>query len=463
VKVLLVEPPKRIWELMGDCVAPPLGLAQLAAVLEKEGIKVNLIDCNASEMGWSELEDFIGETQPDVVGATAMTPFFHQALGVMQAAKRVNPEIVTVLGGPHVTFAAGETLREHLEVDVVVRGEGERSLVDLIRCLEEDGDLTEVRGIAFRRDGEVVQTLSPPLVDVNALPPPAYHLLPMHKYHFTVFGRFTTILASRGCPHKCTFCSEWRFWGACWRPREPEIVVDEMELLHKRYGRESFWFGDDCFNVDGEHMRRICEGILERGLDIRWYYQGRADLVIKHKDLLPLMRKSGNLMVQIGVETSTDDELEDFRKHLTTEQVREAIELLRRHDIVSQGLIIVGTRKDNPSSIAHKVRYAKWLDIDFPIFTLFTPFPGTDVYEEAKSKGWLEVRDYSKYDMAHAIMPTEHLSRRQLASWYYWCFSNYYLDPLKLARGLLSKNDWKRKVWSHMVKYIGKQMIRAWF
>ena len=464
MRVLLVEPPKKIWELMGgNCISPPLGLAYLAAALEQEGIEVDILDCNASGVGWLGLEDFIREAQPDVIGTSAMTPFFHRALGAARAAKRANPNTVTVLGGPHVTFTAEETLLEHPEVDVVVRGEGERTLVELVRRLEGQGDLATVRGIAFRRDGQVVQTPQPPPLDVNALPLPAYHLLPMHKYVFTVFGKFTTILASRGCPFRCTFCSEWRFWGGRWRPRDPEAVVEEMELLNRKYGRQCFWFGDDCFNVDGEHMRRICEGILRRGLDVSWYYQGRADLVIKYKDLLPLMRRAGNLMVQIGVESSTDEELSRFRKRLTTDQVREAVELLRENDIVCQGLIIVGTRDDDPRSIMHKVRYAKRLDLDFPIFTMYTPFPGNEVYERARAKGWLEVRDYSKYDMAHAVMPTEHLTRRQLISWYYWCFSNYYLDPVKLAKGLFSRNEWKRKVWRHMLAYIGKQIVRSWF
>ena len=463
MRVMLIEPPKRVWELMGECVAPPLGLAQLAAVLEEEGIETYLLDCNASRIGWAGLGKAIAKVGPDIVGATAMTPFFYHALRVARMAKRVAPEIITVLGGPHVTYTPRETLLRHPEVDIVVRGEGELALVQLVRCLERGEDLSQVRGIAFRRNGQVIQTPLPLPVDMNALPLPAYHLLPMHRYYFNVLGRFAVVLASRGCPFRCTFCSEWRFWRAGWRPRHPKAVVDELELLHRRYGRESIWFGDDCFNVDGEYMEAICRGILERGLDIRWYYQGRADFVVKYADLLPLMRRSGNLMVQIGVETSTDEELRDFRKGLTIGVVREAIALLKRHDIVSQGLIIVGTRKDDARSIMHKVAYAKALDLDFPIFTLFTPFPGTDIYEEARAKGWLEVEDYSRYDMAHAVMPTEHLTRKQLTSWYLWCFSSYYLDALKLAKGLLARNEWKRKIWWHMLKYIAKQIWRAWF
>jgi len=446
---------------MGDYVSPPLGLLQLAAVLEAAGIDVDIIDCNASEIGWTALGDTIKQLQPNIIGATATTPFFYEALGVMQVTKKVSPDTVTVLGGPHVTFTSEETLRQHPEVDVIVRGEGEQTLLELVRCHEKGDDVSQVKGVAFRHNREVEQTPPQAPVNVDELPLPAYHLLPMQKYYFTILGKFATILSSRGCPHRCTFCSEWRFWGGKWRPRNPKKVVDEIELLNTKYDRESFWFGDDCFNANAKHIQGICSEIMARGLDISWFYQGRADLVMKHKELLPQMRQSGNLMAQIGVESSTNKELKEFNKDLTVEQVKEAIDLLQKHDIVAQGLQIIGTRRDNADSIAHKVRCMKWLDPAFPIFTMFTPFPGSDVYEEAKANGWLETLDYSLYDMSHAIMPTEHLSRKQLMSLYQWCFMSYYLDPVKIVKGLASRNNWKRRVWRHMLKYTAKQIARS--
>ena len=461
MKVLLVEPPRQSWELMGTCVSPPLGLAQLAAVLETAGIEVNIIDCNASGIGWQALGKTIEQLQPNIIGATATTPFLFEALRAIQIAKKLNPNVVTVLGGPHATFAAEETLCQHSELDVIARGEGEQTLLELVRCYEKGDDISQVKGIAFRYNQEVRQTPPQPPVDVDELPLPAYHLLPMEKYYFTIFGKFATVLSSRGCPHRCTFCSEWRFWGEKWRPRNPKKVVDEIELLHKKFGRECFWFGDDCFNANAEHIQGICSEIMARGLDISWYYQGRADLVIKHKELLPQMRQSGNLMAQIGVESATNKELKEFNKQLTMEQVKEAIDLLQKHDIVAQGLQIIGTRRDNANSISHKLRCMKWLDPAFPIFTMFTPFPGSDVYEEAKANGWLETLDYSLYDMAHAIMPTEYLSRKQLMSLFHWCFMSYYMDPVKIVKGLASRNNWKRRIWRHMLKYTAKQIIRS--
>ena len=461
MKVLLVEPPKKTWGVMGDYIAPPLGLALLAGVLEQAKIPVDIIDCNAHGIPFSGLREIITEAKPDIVGATALTPSFDDALQVMRTAKKANPNIRTVLGGPHVTFTAEDTLLHHSEIDYIVRGEGEHAFLDLVTCLERDKGFASAKSIAFRNCNEITISPDAPLIDVDSIPMPAYHLLPMQKYHFTVLDKYATVLSSRGCPFQCTFCSEWRFWGARWRPRDPKRVVDEIEVLHTKYGRESFWFGDDCFNHRSDHVAGICDEIIKRDLDISWFYQGRADSVIKQKELLPRMRASGNLMVQIGIESSTDSELMRFKKGLRTTQVKEAIDLLRKNDIVSQGLIIVGTREDNADSIIHKLNYMKWLNPDFPIFTTLTPFPGSDAYEEAKTNGWIQSKDYSQYDMSHVIMPTEYLSRDQLSSILYWCFKSYYMDPIKITKGLLSKNRWNRKIWKHMLKYIGRQILSS--
>jgi len=449
--------------MMGHFIVPPLGLAQLAGVLEADHVDVEIVDCNASALTWDDLGRVIADRKPTLVGTSAMTTFMPTAASVMQMAKDIDQSITTVVGGPHVTFLPKETLQNHPEIDMVGRGEGERVIVDLVRCLQGAGDLGRVRGIAFRRDGEIVQTPLPDPVDLDMLPMPAYHLLPMQAYYFIVFEKFCTVLASRGCPFNCVFCAERGFWGPGWRPRDPKIVGEELELLYERHGRESIWFGDDCFNVDGEHMAQICEEILRRDLKLNWYYQGRADLLIKHQEYLPLMRRAGNLMVQIGIEADSDEELRGLRKNLTGEQVKEAVRLLRENGIVCQGLMILGTRQDDANSILRKVEYLKWLDIDFPVFTIYTPFPGTDAYTEAKEKGWLETDDYALYDMAYPIISTEHLTRKQVIGLYNRCFASFYTDPLMLARGFLSTMHWKRVIWKYMLKFAAKLYMRRYW
>ena len=463
MRVLLLEPPKVPWEMMGDVVAPPLGLAQLAGCLEAADIPVEILDANALRVGWDELGAAIARTSPDLIGITVYTPYVPEVSRAVRVARQAASQAVIVLGGPHVTFTAEETLGTMPEVDVVARGEGDRIIVDLAQALDAGDGLEGVPGISFRRDGQIVETPAPPPVDVTTLPLPAFHLLPMDRYRWPELGGpFATIIASRGCPFKCTFCSEWPFWRDGWRPYEPEMVVEQLDILVNRYGRNNIWFGDDCFNVDRDHVAAICEGILQRGIDVNWYYQGRADLLVKYKDLLPLTRRAGNRMVQIGIEASSDEQREELNKQLSTETVEEAVRLLRQNDIVCQGMMIVGVPSDSPRTFEHKVRFIKRLDVDFPVFVIYALFPGTPAFDEAVAQGWIELpADYTRHDMAHALMPTRHMTRRQVLNYTGWAFTSVYFHPIRLVRGVFSRNDWRRRMWRQMLAYIGKQVARS--
>jgi radical SAM superfamily enzyme YgiQ (UPF0313 family) len=299
-------------------------------------------------------------------------------------------------------------------------------------------------------------------VDPRTLPTPAFHLLPMDRYWFaSLGGPFATILASRGCPFHCTFCSEWPFWRGGWRPYDPEEVVEQLDIVVTRYGRRNVWFGDDCFNVNGDHIAAICEGILRRGIDVDWYYQGRADLVVKHKDLLPLMRRAGNRMVQIGVEASNDEQRAALNKQLETGTAEEAVRQLRANDIVVQAMLIVGLPDDSPRTFREKVGFAERLDVDFPVFLVYTLFPGAQDYDRAMAEGWIELpANYAHHDMAHVLMPTAHMSKQQIWSYTRWAWTTIYLNPIRLARHLLSRNRWRRQNWWGMLVYIGKQTAR---
>jgi len=462
MRVLLLEPPKTPWEMMGDVVAPPLGLAQLAGCLEAADIPVEILDANALGIGWDGLGPAIARTNPDLIGITVYTPWVPDVARAVRVARQAAPEAVIALGGPHVTFTAEETLETMPEVDVVARGEGDQIIVELARTLEGGNRLERVPGISFRRDGQVVETPVAPPLDPTTLPMPAFHLMPMERYYFaSLGGPFATVIASRGCPFRCTFCSEWPFWGGGWRPHYPEQVVEQIDLLVNRYGRQNIWFGDDCFNVNGEHMAAICEGILQRGIDVNWYYQGRADLVVKYKDLLPLLRRSGNRMVQIGIEASNDEQRAELNKQLRTETAEETVRLLRQNDIVCQAMLIVGLPGDTPRTFEEKVRLVNRLDVDFPVFLVYTLFPGAPDYDKAIAEGWIELpANYAHHDMAHVLVPTEHMTPRQIYNYTRWAWTTVYLNPIRLVRNLLSRNKWRRQNWWGMLVYIAKQTAR---
>jgi radical SAM superfamily enzyme YgiQ (UPF0313 family) len=462
MRVLLLEPPKTPWEMMGDVVAPPLGLAQLAGCLEQAQIPVEILDANALEIDWQGLGAAIAQKEPDLVGITVFTPWVPDVRRAVRVAHEAVPQATIVLGGPHATFTTEETLQTMPEVDVVVRGEGDQILIDLVRVLDEGNSLQNVPGISYRQNGHFVENPAPPPLDLSDLPNPAFHLLPMERYHFaSLGGPFATVVASRGCPFQCSFCSEWPFWRSGWRPHNPQKVVDQLDVLVNRYKRKNIWFGDDCFNVNGDHMAAICEGILQRGIDVNWYYQGRADLVVKHKDLLPLARRAGNRMVQIGIEASNDEQRNELNKQLGTETVKEAVKLLRQNDIVCQGMQIVGLRDDTPKTFEQKVRLVNQLDVDFPVFLVYTLFPGAPDYDRAVAEGWIDLpANYARHDMAHVLMPTQQMSPRQIWAYTRWAWTSVYLHPVRLARNLLSRNEWRRQNWWGMLVYIGKQTAR---
>jgi radical SAM superfamily enzyme YgiQ (UPF0313 family) len=464
--VLLVEPPKTPWLMMGEVVALPLGLAQLAGCLEEAGISVGILDANALELDPEALGAAVAGQNPDLVGMTAFTPWLPDVVRAVRAVRRAAPQTTIALGGPHVTFTAAETLATVPEVDIVARGEGEGIIIELARAVEAGTGLDQVPGLTFRGDGangDIVENPAPPPVDPRTLPLPAFHLLPMERYYFaSLGGTFATLLASRGCPFHCTFCSEWPFWRGGWRPYDPEQVVEQLDIVVNRYGRRNVWFGDDCFNVSGEHIAAICEGILERGIEVDWYYQGRADMVVKHKELLPLMRRAGNRMVQLGIEASNDEQRQALNKQLSTGTAEEAVRLLRAHDVVCQGMIIVGLPDDSPETFKEKVRFVTRLDVDFPVFLVYTLFPGAQDYDKALAEGWIErPLNYAHHDMAHVLMPTQHMNRQQIWNYTRWAWTTVYLDPIRLVRSLASRNRWRRQNWWGMLTYIGKQTVRG--
>jgi len=465
MRVLLVEPPKIPWEMMGDVVALPLGLAQLAGCLEQAGIPVEILDANALEIGWQGLGAAIAQAEPDLIGMTVFTPFVPEIARAVRVAREAAPGAVIALGGPHVTFTVEETLETMPEVDVVARGEGDQIIVDLARAVEASAGLEGVPGISFRQDaatGQIVDNPAAAPLDPARLPNPAFHLMPMERYHFpSLGGPFATVVASRGCPFQCTFCSEWPFWRGGWRPHDPEQIVEQIDILVNRYARKNIWFGDDCFNVNHDHVAAICEGILQRGIDVNWYYQGRADLLVKHQDLLPLMRRAGNRMVQVGIEASNDEQRDELNKQLRTETVEEAVRLLRQHDIVCQGMLICGLPDDLPRTFEQKVHMVNRLNVDFPVFLVYTLFPGAPAYEEALAEGWIELpADYARHDMAHVLVPPRQMTPQQVYSYTRWAWLTVYLHPVRLARNLFSRNEWRRQNWGGMLAYIGKQSIR---
>jgi len=463
MKVLFVEPPKDIWFVMGEYLPPPFGIIQLAAYLEREvkDVEIKVLDCNAQQVDWKDMEKKVESFNPDIVASSALaTCNTYLVARTLATAKKVNPNILTVAGGQHFTATAEESLKMYPEIDIIVRGEGEKTFAELAKKASKNSSFSRIKGISFRHNNEIRQNPPRPFIkNLDDLPLPGYHFVKdvVHKYHFAAMtGRdvpFALIEGSRGCSHKCTFCSQWKHWQGTWRTKSPQRIADEMEFCYRNYGSRFIWLTDDNSGL-GTRASELADGIVERGIaeDIMWFMQLRCDDVVKSKDLLPKMRKSGLRWVLLGVENSSQSTLETFRKNITVEDARHAVKLLKENDIFAHAMFIIGERKDTAKSIAELREFANELDPDLVIFGILTPFPGTELFEEAKRNGWIEDQNWSNYDMIHAVMPTETLSRKQVQEELYKCYSNFYGSMSRRFQGLFSRNELRRRIYWYMAR-----------
>jgi len=462
MKILFVEPPKDFWFVMGEYLPPPLGILQLASYLEahNKDVDISVLDCQAERVDWKGLGKRIESFRPDIVAPSALaTCDTYSVLRVLETTKKVDPNITTVVGGRHFTATSEESLEMYPEIDVIVRGEGEETLSELVQAVKVKKPLSKVQGISFRRDGKIIHMVDRPLIDnLDSLPFPGYHFVKdyMKKYHFTMMTGSNTpyalVEASRGCCHRCTFCSQWRFWGGTWRTKSAKRIVDEIEYCNREFGSRFFWFTDDNFGL-GERAEELSDGIISRGIskDIMWFTQARCDDIVTYERILPKMHKAGNLWILTGLESNSQVILESFRKDIDPSIAKQAVKLLKKNDIFAQATFIIGERKDSRESIKSLQDFANDVDPDISIFMTLTPYPGTELYENAKKNGWIEDTNWANYDMAHAIMPTEYLSRKEIQEELYECYRSYYGSTRRRITGLFSPNVLKRRTYRYLM------------
>jgi len=305
---------------------PPLGLLYIGAVLEKEGIEVEIVPADVLKMSWRDIEGKIRRDQPDVVGVTSTTENRFQSFELVRLAKKAHPSVLTVMGGPHASMAAEDAVTHIPELDVVVRGEGEETTLDLCRALERgkgENGVGHIAGITHRVNGRVVSNRPrSPIFNLDGLPFPAFHLVPFEKYNFRIDvpgeGPLpaVNIMTSRGCPFNCNFCATPINWGRAVRTRSPLNVIQEIEARIERYGSRVIHFYDDTFNLSVKRMEDISNLILERKLPVFWQCEIRIDLMTK--PLLAKMREAGLFYVSFGVEAGS----ERVRSSIVNKQVK---------------------------------------------------------------------------------------------------------------------------------------------
>jgi anaerobic magnesium-protoporphyrin IX monomethyl ester cyclase len=378
-------------------VQQPLGLAYLAAALEKNAHEVTVIDAGVLNCTYEQIIAEIKRHAPDIIGITCVTPSYRKTLDLTTNLKK-ELDLPILIGGPHVTALTEETMRNDC-FDIAVLGEGDVTMVQLAETIENHGSIAKVNGIAYRREGKLIRTAPRPYVDdLDALPFPARHLLPelsMYKPTPSAYRYLpqATMITSRGCPYRCAFCDRSVF-GNQYRARTAKNVVDEMELLMTEYGAKEIRFWDDTFNVDQHRVVSICDEILSRSLDIAWTCLGRVNHM--NETLLDAMAKAGCWQVDYGIESGNQKILNGIAKGQTLDMVRKVVKMTNKAGIGVRGFFMLGLPDDTEATMSDTIEFAKSLDLTSAVFHITTPFPGTELFKIAADSG--ELRRDASYD-----------------------------------------------------------------
>ncbi len=458
--LLFIEPPRNFWFVMGEYLPPPSSLLVLAAYVERElpGVDIDIVDCQADRLNWQGLERYIESASPSMVLTSGFTTNAYTCARTCQIAKTVNPDIVTIVGGIHFSFTPDESLQNFPEIDYIVRGEGEQTVVDLLRTVQSNGKIDSVKGISYRKNNTVIHNPPRPLIEnLDILPYPAYHLVEekVKRYHFTMMAgrntRYMILEGARGCEHHCSFCTQWSHWGGCWRTKSAKRIADEIEYLHETYGGVFLWLADDNMRL-GARGKAVSEALQQKPCkeDIMLFFQVRTDDIAANPDVVEKLRDVGTYWMMCGVENDSEETLKEYKKGTKTADAYAAMKILRDNDIFSQAMFVIGARRDTHESIERLRRFSMDLSPDVAIYTALTPFPGTMYYDIAKKNGWIEDTNYANYDMAHAIMPTESLTRKEVQEELWLCYRNFFGSLRKNIAGVVSTNKLKRTLYRHM-------------
>jgi len=433
-RVTLVNPPYPI----GSHQHPPfmpLGLGYLGAVLYKNHFEVNVIDCQAQKVSHKQFREEISKVQPDIVGITSTTLTYKSALQIAKIAKEVWPNCIIAIGGPHVTFWDDKALQEAPALDIVVRGEGENTMLELAQRVENHQPFYDLAGTTCRKGTEIIKNPNRPyLENLDSLPFPALHLW-QHTENLRKYGTIPyPVMTSRGCVYWCNFCTAVRMFGRRYRMRSPKNVVDELEFLHKNYYANQFTFYDDSFTVDQVRTAEICDEIRRRGLNIKWDCETRVDMV--SKELLVKMREAGCIAVWFGVESGSKKVLNSMGKGFSLAQTRRAFKWAKEAGLMTVAGVILGFPGETKESAWETIRFVKELNPNDVGFYIATPYPGTPMYEEVKANGSLKITDFDKYDTATPTFDIPNMTMQELTQIREQAFQSFYLSPAYFVSAL---------------------------
>ncbi len=411
---------------------PPLGLAMIAAKLEEDGFKVNIYDCEVSQIHLSQLKKIINKDNPKAIGITASTSIYFQSRKAAKYLKYHFPDIPIIMGGPHVTIFASETLKQNPFVDYLVIGEGEITTSELLDSIEKNKTIfSEIKGIGYRENSHIkINEQRPYIKNIDELPLPARHLLPMKLYkpseRIVKRPPASHAIFSRGCPFRCGFCSK-AIWGKTIRERSAEKVIEEIIHLKEKFGFHDIIFADDTFTINKKRVIKICNLLIKNKIDIAWSCLTRVDCV--DKELLIKMKASGCHQIGYGIESGNQEILDLMKKDITIDQIRKAFQLTNRVKIDTRAYIMFGLPGESIAMAQNTIKFLKELDPDYANIYIYSPYPGTELFEIAKEKGEIKNFNWTDFDKFNPIYIPFGRKRAEILKTYKRAFWEFYFTP----------------------------------
>ncbi len=441
MKVLLVIPPssaKVRWGKFKTVIQPylPLGLAYIAAIMEKEGHTVKVIDAPAMRYNFEDIESIIRDFSPDIVGQQTVFSNLEECYQVAKIAKTVNPKIKVILGGPHTTIYPDKSIKVN-EVDFIVYSEGELTIKGLLDSLENGADFSKVHGLIWK-DGEtaIKNNAQSFIKDLDTLPLPARHLFPIETYPASSHlrgSRTLSMIASRGCPFHCVFCWVSKSFGRSIRYRNPQLVVEEMRILKEQYGADSIRFWDDSFTANRKWVNALCELLIAENLNIPWHCLSRVDMV--DLDLLKKMKEAGCYHIFYGIESGVQRILDLIKKDITLEQARQAIKLTKKVGIETTCSYMLALPTETKEDSEQTINFAIELDSDYVQFNLIIPhISGEEFYNLAIEHGTIlkDVNHATFFD--NPVYLPYGRTKEELKNTIKKAFRKYYMRPSYILR-----------------------------
>ncbi len=458
MKIIFLQPALGAWSTFGKHRAPNIGQAQIAGMLRERypEYKLHVLDCRALELSESQMLEEIGKIKPDIIhigdilhttGGAAVV-YRHNAAA--KSIKERFPDITIVAGGLVYASAPREILKRNPWIDFCITGEQDITFSELIHALEGNDDVSSIAGLAFRKNGEIVTTKYRDLIpELDELPFPAYDLFPMDRYvGLTYWKGYTETWNSRGCPAGCSFCYEWSQFDPrgkgdikFFRMRSSKLVADELQLLYEKHNRNVICMMDDCFNASRTRMEEFLEEMLRRDLGgkINWVFLGRAPYYLRDLDLFKDFRRAGCFMTLVGIEVTTNVELQEIGKKITVEQVKETIAKLRENRVSSVLTWMIGFENDDEYRIKKRFEAIDEIDPDIASLQYLTPMPGSPIWPKYEARKWVEFDDLSNWDFQHPVVPTKHLSVEDIGKLGSSCLKEFYSKPGRIDRLMDSK------------------------